>query len=34
VTCVQIVLKDGQNFRVMLPTGKLPEKYILRFGAL
>ncbi len=34
VTCVQIVLKDGQNFRVMLPTGKLPEKYILRFGTL
>lgn len=34
VTCVEIVLKDGKNLRVMLPTGKLPEKYILRFGAL
>ena len=34
VTCVEIVLKDGKNLRVMFPTGKLPEKYILRFGTL
>lgn len=34
VSNVQLVRKDGEVIYVMLPTGSLPEKYILRFGEL